>query len=37
MLDVVMQDQFNVLDLGKALESEQSNFEALPVGFHSRR
>ena len=34
MLDVVMQDQFNGLDLGKALEAEQSKLQkALPVGF----
>ena len=34
MLDVVMQDQFNGLDLGRALEAEQSKLQkALPVGF----
>jgi multidrug efflux pump subunit AcrB len=34
MLDVVMQDQFNGLDLGKALEAEQSKLQkALPAGF----
>ena len=34
MLDVVMQDQFNGLDLGTALEAEQSKLQkALPVGF----
>jgi multidrug efflux pump subunit AcrB len=34
MLDVVMQDQFNGLDLGKALEAEQRKLQkALPVGF----
>ena len=34
MLDVVMQDQFNGLDLGKALAAEQSKLQkALPVGF----